>query len=328
MDILKGLFYVLIFPGFLFSFMIGLLLLGIDRKIVARMQRRIGPPITQPFYDFFKLVGKEKIVPSRASKRIYLAAPVVGLISVMTISLFIPINSFNTMFNNYADLVVIVYLLAIPALAIIIGGASSGSPFAGIGVSREVVLMLAYELPLVIVLLTVGMKIGKASNAVMTFSLSNIVNYQLANGPAISLWSLIPAAVAFLMIIPCEVGTTPFDIAEAETEICEGPLVEYGGFYLGLYNLTQGIKIFIMISLFIALFLSGIIPAAVTSSIILNNLISILWHLLLVVVILFIVISLLRAITARIRVEQAFKFYWTYPTVLSIISLVLVWAGL
>lgn len=328
MDILKGLFYVLIFPGFLFSFVIGLLLLGIDRKIVARMQRRIGPPITQPFYDFFKLVGKERIVPSRASKRIYLAAPVVGLLSVMTISLFIPINSFNTMFNSYADLVVIVYLLAIPALAIIIGGASSGSPFAGIGVSREVVLMLGYELPLVIVLLTVGMKIGKASNAVMTFSLSNIVNYQLANGPAISLWSLIPAAVAFLMIIPCEVGTTPFDIAEAETEICEGPLVEYGGFYLGLYSLTQGIKIFIMISLFIALFLSGIIPAAVTSSIILNNLISILWHLLLVVVILFIVISLLRAITARIRVEQAFKFYWTYPTVLSIISLVLVWAGL
>lgn len=327
MNILLGLLYVLIFPGLLFCFAVGLLLLGIDRKIVARMQKRIGPPIIQPFYDFFKLVGKERIVPDKAAKKIYLAAPVIGLLSVITIALFIPINQFRTFFNNYADLVVIVYLLAIPALAIIIGGASSGSPFAGIGVSREVVLMLAYELPLVIVLLTVGMKIGRLTGSVATFSLTNIVDYQLKNGPAFLQWSLIPAAIAFLMIIPCEIGTTPFDIAEAETELCEGPMVEYSGFYLGLYKLTQGIKIFVMTSLFIALFLSGIIPA-VSSSFVINSLVSILWHMLLVVVLVFVVISLLRAITARIRVEQAFKFYWTYPTILSLLSLVLVWAGL
>lgn len=328
MNILKGLFYAIVFPGFLFCFSIGLLLQGIDRKVVARMQKRIGPPITQPFYDFFKLVGKERIVPSRASKIAFLVAPAIGLISIIAISLFIPINQFNTVFSNYADIIVIVYLLAIPALAIVIGGASSGSPFAGIGVSREVVLMLAYELPLVIILLTVGLKIGKMSGGVMTFSLTDIVGYQLKNGPSIKLWSLIPAALAYLFIIPCEIGTTPFDIAEAETEICDGPLVEYSGFNLGMYKLTQGIKMYIMASLFIALFASGIIPAYITGSILFDNVLSIAFHILFVILIVILTISLLRAVTARIRIEQAFKFYWTYPTILSIISLVLVWAGL
>jgi NADH-quinone oxidoreductase subunit H len=327
MEILLGLFYVLVFPGLLFCFAIGLLLLGIDRKIVARMQKRIGPPIIQPFYDFFKLMGKERIVPNKAAKKIYIIAPIIGLISIITIALFIPIDYFKTFFNNYADLVVIVYLLTIPSLAIIIGGASSGSPFGGVGASREVVLMLGYELPLVITLLAVGMKIGRLTNTAATFSLINIVNYQIENGPAFLQWSLIPAALAFLMVIPCEIGSTPFDIADAETEICEGTMVEYGGILFGIYKLTQGIKIFVMISLFIAMFMSGIIPA-VSSSIFVNSLVSIVWHMALVVVILFIAVSLLRAATARIRIEQAFKFYWTYPTALSLLSLVLVWAGL
>ncbi|HBM81803.1 MAG TPA: carbon monoxide-induced hydrogenase proton translocating subunit CooK, partial [Clostridiaceae bacterium] len=234
-SILKGLFYALVFPGFLFCTTIGLLLLGIDRKLVARMQNRIGPPVIQPFYDFFKLAAKERIIPSTASRKIFIVAPIIGLLSIITISLFIPINQIKTIFNNYADLVVIIYLLSIPALSIVIGGASSGSPFAGVGISREVVLMLAYELPLIIIVLAVGWKIGVKAGTGVTFSLANIVNYQVKNGPSISILSLVPAAIAFLMIIPCEVGTTPFDIAEAETEICEGPFVEYGGLNLGLY---------------------------------------------------------------------------------------------
>lgn len=326
-DLLIGLFYVLVFPGLLFCFLIGLFLLGIDRNIVARMQKRTEPPIIQPFYDFFKLVGKKKIVPS-AAKRVSLIAPIIGLLSVVTISLFIPINQFATTFNNYADLVVIVYLLAIPALALIIGRASSKSPFTGAGISREAVLMLGYELPLVIILLTVGWKIGKVTGTNVTFSLVNIVNYQLQSGPAVKLWSLIPAALAFLMIIPYGIGTTPFDIAEAETEIFESPLTEYGGINLGFYKLTQGIKIFIMISLFIALFLSGLLSFAVTGSTLMNMVISITLHIVFVTIIVCISIFLIRAMTARIRIKQAFKLFWVYPTLLSILGLILVWAGL
>ena len=76
---LYNLGYVLIFPGFLFCFFAGLLLCGIDRKLVAKMQKRVGPPVLQPFYDFFKLCGKECIVPAAASRTMFLMAPLVGL---------------------------------------------------------------------------------------------------------------------------------------------------------------------------------------------------------------------------------------------------------
>ena len=66
--VLETLGYILIFPGFLFCFLVGLFLSGVDRKIVARMQKRVGPPLLQPFYDFFKLCGKETIVPAAANK--------------------------------------------------------------------------------------------------------------------------------------------------------------------------------------------------------------------------------------------------------------------
>ena len=72
---LQYLGYILIFPGFLFCFLAGMLLCGIDRKVVAKMQKRVGPPVLQPFYDFFKLLGKETIVPAAASKLVFLGAP-------------------------------------------------------------------------------------------------------------------------------------------------------------------------------------------------------------------------------------------------------------
>ena len=78
LDSLRYLAYILIFPGVLFCFLTGMLLCGIDRKLVARMQKRIGPPVLQPFYDFFKLLGKETIVPAAANRVVFLAAPLVG----------------------------------------------------------------------------------------------------------------------------------------------------------------------------------------------------------------------------------------------------------
>ena len=95
MDILMSLFHILVFPGFLFVAVIGLLLAGIDRKVLARMQKRIGPPIVQPFYDFFKLLGKETIVPHASNRRVYLAAPVIGLVSLVVLATFIPVFSFS-----------------------------------------------------------------------------------------------------------------------------------------------------------------------------------------------------------------------------------------
>ena len=320
MKLLQTIFYVLVFPGFLFSFSFGLLLSGIDRKIVARMQRRIGPPILQPFYDFFKLIGKDHIIPRGASKKVFIIAPIIGVISVVTITLFIPIFGY-TFVPNTADMIVIMYLLTIPAVALIIGGSSSGSPFAGVGISREMVTMLSYELPLVIVLLAVGTKVGHSMTTVgnATFSLKLINDYQVLNGSLLFHWSMIPAIIAFLLIIPAEVGSVPFDVAEAETEICEGPLIEYSGFYLALYKLTQSIKILIMTSLFVVLFLGGI----GFKSLVLNAILL----MLLTILVTAVSISFAKAVVGRIKIEQTLKFFWTIPTGLAILSLVLAYAG-
>jgi len=323
MDILLKLFYILIFPGFLFCFAAGLLLAGIDRKIVARMQRRIGPPILQPFYDFWKLIGKETIVPRAAARKTFLAAPVIGLVSLVTIMLFMPISGFSA-FSSVADIIVIIYLLTIPGVAIIMGGASSGSPYAGVGLSREMVAMLSYELPLVIILLTVGKKVGLDTGSI-SFSFTQIAGYQAANGSLLIHWSMIPAAIAMLLVIPCEVGSQPFDIAEAETELCEGPLVEYSGAPLAVFKLNYAIKMFIMTALFTTLFLGGIFINGTGAGIVaLNALILVAVS----AVVTVISMTLLKAVTARLKVEQVFKFYWTVVAGLALISLVLVWFGL
>ncbi|MCI8514923.1 MAG: NADH-quinone oxidoreductase subunit H [Lachnospiraceae bacterium] len=317
---LWNLFYILVFPGLLFCVIAGLLLAGIDRKVVARMQRRIGPPIAQPLYDFLKLLGKETIIPRTASRTMFLGAPLIGFVSLIVTALFIPIFGF-TAFGGVADLVVIIYLLTIPAVSIIMGGAASGSPYAGVGLSREMVAIMSYELPLVLVILAISRKAGGVFGiGGLTFSMTQIAEYQAQFGPMITKWSMIPAAVAMLLVIPCEVGNHPFDIAEAETEICEGTLVEYSGPPLAVYKLSHAIKMFIMSALFSALFLGG----AGTGMLAVDALI----FLLECVAVTIISMSLPHAVTARLKVEQVFKFFWTFVAGLAALSVVLVWFGL
>ena len=316
MTALQYLGYVLIFPGFLFCFVVGMFLCGVDRKIVARMQKRVGPPILQPFYDFFKLCGKETIIPAAASKTTFLAAPLVGLAALVVLQLFIPINGFSA-FSGMADIIVVLYLLLIPAMAIMLGGAASGSPYAGIGLSREMVTIIACELPLVMVLLAVGKVVGGEA---VTFSFSKIALYQASHGSLITHASLIPAAIAMLLIIPGETGSHPFDTAEAETEICEGLLAEYSGAPLGVFKLTHCVKVLTLTSLFTALFLGGIGTGIVVVDAIIVVAIC--------TVLTIVSISFVHAITARLKIEQVFKFYWTVVTGLALISLVLAWYGL
>jgi len=319
LDALQYLGYILIFPGFLFCFVIGLLLCGIDRKLVARMQKRVGPPIVQPFYDFFKLMGKETIIPACANRSMFLVAPLVGLAALVVIQLFIPVFSFSA-FSGMADIIVILYLLLIPALAAILGAAASGSPYAGVGLSREMVVIISCELPLVLVLLSVAKTVGDAMGTGLCFSLSDIAAYQAMNGSLITKLSMIPAAIAMLMVIPGETGNHPFDAAEAETELCEGMLAEYSGAPLGVYKLSHAIKMLTLTSLFVALFLGGI----GTGIIILDAVIMVV----LCIVITAVSISFVHAVTARLKIEQIFKYYWTVVSGIALIGLVLAWYGL
>lgn len=313
---------VFLFPGLLFTLLVSLWLAGFDRKLVARMQRRVGPSLLQPWYDFLKCCGKETIIPRKANRTVFLAAPFLGLASVFVTALFIPVGNFHA-FSTTADLIVILYLLTFASVTLIIGSAASGSPFAGVGLSREMVAMISYELPLVLVMLAVGTVAGNpltsaAQPIVTTFSLSDIISAQAAHGPLITNWALIPAAIAMLFVIPCEVGQQPFDIDEAETEICEGVLAEYSGQPLAQYKLMHIIKMYVMSGLFCAMFLhieTGI------------PLLDVLIFLVCCTAVTFVSMTVPHAVTARFRVEQVFKFYWTVVTALAALSLVLVWIG-
>ena len=315
MDIVMYAVYILIFPGALFTCLFGLWLAGVDRKVVARMQHRKGPPVTQPAWDFLKLCGKECIVPANAARGVFMAAPYIGLASLIVTVLFIPLGGFHA-FTTNGDTVVILYLLAIPTLAMILGGSASGSPYAGVGASRTMVSVMAYEFPLILVILAVG-KGATPDGYYFTFSLEQITAVQELFGPNLFDWRLIPAAVAMLLVIPCEVGQHPFDVGEAETEICEGPLVEYSGKPLAVFKLSHCIKMFVMTAFFCAMFLGGITTGMLWLDVVLT--------LVFCTVVTLVCMSLLHAISARFRVEQLFKFFWTVVSGFALVSLLLVW---
>lgn len=318
-ELLMLIFHVLVFPGALFCIVIGFLLAGIDRKLVARMQNRKGPSLLQPVYDVLKCCGKETIVPRHARRGLFLGAPVVGFAALVTTALFIPIMSY-TAFSTGADLVVILYLLTLTSVTMMVGAAASGSPFAGVGLSREMVAMISYELPFVLVLLAVGKVAGDGSLLGCTFSLQAIMDWQAANGPMLFKWSMIPAALAMLMVIPCEIGMHPFDVAEAETEICEGMLAEYSGGPLAVFKLSHCVKMYIMTALFCALFLGGLSTGIVILDIVIV--------IVLCTVVTFVTMTVPHAVCARFKVEQVFKFYWTVVAGLAAVSAILVWFGL
>ena len=131
---------------------------------------------------------------------------------------------------------------------------------------------------------------------------------------------MIPAAIAFLLTIPGETGMHPFDAAEAETEICEGMLAEYSGKPLAVYKLSHAVKLLTLTSLFVALFLGGL----GTGILLVDGLIDFFFC----VAVIICVVSLIDASTARLKIEQIFKYYWTVVSGLAAISLILAWFGL
>ncbi len=315
LEMLSPFFHLLLFPGGLFALACGLLLKGVDRKVAARLQRRIGPPLHQPFVDLIKLWHKDSSVPETAQSRVFAWAPHVGVTGMALAALLIPIGGVYTPSGAYGDLLVLLYLLAVPAVALMIGGAASGSPFGAIGFSREMSMMLAYEGPLLLALLSVALKVGLATGGVATFSLAEIVRYQQAHGALLFDPVMWPAVVTFLFVIPANLGVVPFDIPEAESEILEGPLLEYSGKELGLFQIMSALKMVVVLGLGVTLFC----PTAPG-----GLLLSLAWFIFKCLVLMVASVTVVRSATGRLRIDQAFSFYFKWPEALGVASLILV----
>ncbi len=313
-QILRALFHLFVFPGGIFALAFGLFLKGVDRKLEARLQRRIGPPLIQPFIDLAKLCTKETLIPDTARRAVFLAAPVVGFTGMAVCAALMPVPGVTLGLTDMGDLLVYFYLLPLPAIALMVGGSASGSPFGGLGFSREMTVMFAYEIPLLMIILAVALKVGQGG---AEFSLGAVAAHQGVNGQFAFNPAMIPAFLAYLMVLPGTMGMVPFDVPEAETEIIEGPLLEYSGPALAFFHLTSALKTVVVLGLGVLLFLPGG-PSA-------GSLAGLAWFALKCLGLMALALTLVKSATGRFRVDQAMKFYLKYPAGLALCSLLLAW---
>ncbi len=303
MSIGWAIFNLIVYPGFIFSSIISLLLVWLNRKLTARFQWRVGPPVYQPFADLGKLFAKEMIIPAGVIKPVFIIAPILSLSSVITVMLLIPMGLAETFLGLGQDLIVVIYLLLIPSIALILGGSSSGNPYGSLGSSRKVTLVIAYELGMIVSFLSVAVGAG-------SLRIIDIVTSQIG-------WYCPLAAVAFFIVILAKTGMVPFDQPEAKTEIMGGVLAEYSGTGLGLFKLSNAILRLALVSLLVSLFLPG--PFL---GILAMHPWDVLWHLIKVVII-YILLSLVAAINSRLRIDQTLRFFWKYVFLLALFNLVM-----
>ncbi|MDD4908019.1 MAG: complex I subunit 1 family protein [Candidatus Omnitrophota bacterium] len=302
---MTALFSYLIFPGFLFSALAGLMACWVDRKVTARIQWRVGPPWHQNFTDLLKLSFKEIVLP-RGAGAAFLLSPALGLLAAVLTATIVG-NAFITPGQAFVgDIIVVLYLLVIPAAALIIGASSSGNPLAAVGASREMKLVMSYELPFILSMIAVIVKCGGE------LRLGEIVTWQLNFGSNIVSWS---GALSFIVAIICiqaKLGFVPFDASEAEQEIMGGVLIEYSGFPLAVFRLTRAILVYALPLFLISLFWAGNTGVLVVLG---------------KYIVLLVVIILIKNTNPRLRIDQAMRFFWGPVTLLAIAALVLALLG-
>jgi len=299
----------LVFPGFLFSAVVGLLTTWVDRKVSARVQLRVGPPWYQPFADTVKLLGKEVVVPAGARHTGFLLMPVVGLAAATLASTILWLVNLRPESSFVGDAIVVLYVMTIPAIALIVGGSASGNPLGALGSAREMKLLFAYELPLVIAVLTTVVKVG-------SFSFEKILMHQEYNGVMLGSVSGVLAFVVLIFCAQAKLGLLPFDIAEAETEIAGGTHIEYSGAPLAIVRLNTAIMYLVLPLFIITLFWGGV------------NFVG--WRILTSVlkyVAIVVIMVLIRNTNPRVRIDQAVRFFWGPMFALSAIAMILAIVG-
>jgi len=299
---LRELFWILIFPGFVFTLGLGLLVSWVVRKVSARVQWRKGPPLIQPLWDVLKLAGKEVLIPEQANKTIFIGAPMAGMAGVLLLSTMLwRITISQSAFVG--DIIVAMYLMVLPSLALILGSSASASPHAALGSSREMKLVMSYELPLVLALIVVVIKTGSISLAAIA-----------TQAPIASISGALAFAVGVLCV-QAKLGFVPFDIAESETEIAGGLLIEYSGVLLAIWKIMQAMMLVALPLFMVMVFMGGFGTSGW----------SVVWGTgkFLIVVVLLI---LIKNTNPRLRIDQAMKFFWVFcgPTLAAAVILAMV----
>lgn len=278
----------------LFAWLMQTSLSGLDRKIIARIQKRRGPVWYQNFRDVFKLLNKRTITHGW----IFDLGLLIALAGAIGTAMFMPVAGIIP-FKGFDNFFMITYLAALGVFGRALSAGASGNPLAAIGVMRGLTQNIGYKLPymvLVIVLISYY----------HTSSISGIVAIQQTAG-----WSVLKmplgVLVAFISLHGM-LGKKPFDTYLAPSEVASGPMVEFGGKYMALLNIAHEIAVFVEISLFVNLFLGGGANLA---------------EFLLKYMAVYLSSSCLGAVMGRLRVEQVVRFFYKIPIGLTILQVLL-----
>jgi len=260
---------------------------GIMRKLRAAIHSRIGPPITQPYWDVLKLLGKEDL--RSGGGMVYATLPAITLASALLLAALVPMGA-DAPLAFAGDLIVVIYAAAMSSVLIMLGGFASGSPYASIGSSREMMMLLSVE-PILAVALIVGAFKAK------TLALAGIANWQVQSGPSIS---MAIAGVAFFLALQGAAGKLPFDIAEADQEIMGGPFVEQSGPRLALLRWAMWVKQLVLVFLLVEVFF----PWPHFG----NHVVDLVATIMKVVIVL-VLMAVIDVVNPRLRIDQALGYY-------------------
>lgn len=260
---------------------------GILRKLRALIHSRLGPPFIQPYFDLLKLLGKEDL---RASDGFFAAAgPALTLGSVLTLATLVPMGAMPPL-GFGGDIVVLISVAGTSAVFLMLTAFASGSPYAFVGGSREMMLLLSVE-PVMAVALIVGAV--KAETLVT----GDILTWNAGSGPSLS---MMLAGVALFLALQAQAGKLPFDIAEADQEIMGGPLVELSGPRLALMRWALWARQLVIALLLVEVFVPwprlGLLPLDLALA-------------LMKALVALVLVAVIDVVNPRLRVEQAMGYY-------------------
>jgi NADH-quinone oxidoreductase subunit H len=293
MNLTTALARLLLFPGLLFAVPAAWFFMWVERKAVARMQGRIGPPFMQPFYDFIKLLGKQ--VPPRAGVGGLLmkAWPLLAVASAGGAVGLLPVLPASGGFEG--DLILLLALLEVPSMCLIAAGFSSRSIFGEIGSAREAVLSVSYNVVFLLAILSIA-----ASQH--TFRLE-----ALAQLPVSPLQIL--GVIALLVCLPAKLHLNPFSLPNAEQEIYAGAMTEYAGPELAMWELSHGLEwvagtglvATLIVPHVTFLWLGALIFIALSFAIVM-------------------LLSVVAAATARLQIDTTVRFYWQCTLIFAVLA--------
>ena len=299
---IRSLFYLFVFPGFIFQIICGLTFEWIDRKLLARFQRRVGPPWYQPLADLIKLFSKEDLLPERANDAVAALLPLISLSAVLTAGLYIPVAGFSP-YSFEGDLIVVIFLMSVPTLAYYLAGIVSVGIYSILGGGRSLLQFFSYEVPLLITLSGPAILGG-------SWSVAEIMHAQVELGPFI-----IYQPLGFILAVVGLIGKLkrdPLDIPKATSEVVGGSLTEFSGVKLGIWHLVMNVQAVVGIFLLVDLYFGWTKLA--------NPLTSVSIFIIESLIIAF-TLSVTSAIFARLRIDQLAGLGWKVLVPLALLQL-------